>query len=243
MRTLAPLPSTTLSQVLNPTTESKRAVKQSIRYSKAGNTLVFVLNRAKWFKKGLLELAGRRPRLGRRFGNTPECYGISLRCTDRNDVQPKSEADCNQSQFSRSRVQRRLCLRRRTVVTHRTLRGTLQRFSSSRDGFRLGKTQSFYSAGDQADSKHIEIRCLAIQLWVREKIPSVSRVDTKNETADLFTKHLDGLRTQSLAKKLGLWILECTNGTNVITEEWWRLRAFEQCFQSSRCVSILSFSS
>ena len=31
---------------------------------------------------------------------------------------------------------------------------------------------------------------------------SVSRVDTKNNTADLFTKHLDGLRTRALAKTL-----------------------------------------
>ena len=55
--------------------------------------------------------------------------------------------------------------------------------------------------------KHIEIRCLARQQWIREKRLSVSRVDTKINTADLFTKHLDGLRTQSLAKKLGLRIL------------------------------------
>ena len=52
--------------------------------------------------------------------------------------------------------------------------------------------------------KHIEIRCLSIQQWIRGKGLSVSRVDTKNNTADLFTKHLDGLRTRALAKKLGL---------------------------------------
>ena len=40
--------------------------------------------------------------------------------------------------------------------------------------------------------------------WIREKRLSVSRVDTKNNTANLFTKHLDGLRTRALAKKLGL---------------------------------------
>ena len=68
---------------------------------------------------------------------------------------------------------------------------------------------------------HIELRCsrriqtcLAIQQWIRQKRLSVSRVDTKNNTADLVTKHLDGLRTQSLAKKLGLRILDGTNGTN-----------------------------
>ena len=54
--------------------------------------------------------------------------------------------------------------------------------------------------------KHIEIRCLAIEQWIREKRLSVSRVDTKNTSEDLFTNHLDGLRTQSLAKKLGLRI-------------------------------------
>ena len=60
---------------------------------------------------------------------------------------------------------------------------------------------------------HIEIRCLAIQQWVREKRLSVSRVDTKNNTADLFTKHLDGL-----PKMLGLRILDGTNGTNGTNE-------------------------
>ena len=45
--------------VLNPTAESQRAVKQLIFTSKARNTLVVVLNRAEWFKKGLLELVGR----------------------------------------------------------------------------------------------------------------------------------------------------------------------------------------
>ena len=53
-----------------------------------------------------------------------------------------------------------------------------------------------------------------MQQWIREKRLSVSRTDTKNNIADLFTKHLDGLRTQSLAEKLGLRILDGTNGTN-----------------------------
>ena len=45
----------------------------------------------------------------------------------------------------------------------------------------------------------------------------MSRVDTKNNTADLFTKHLDGLRTRALAKKLGLRFLDMAGGTNVGT--------------------------
>ena len=35
---------------------------------------------------------------------------------------------------------------------------------------------------------------------------------TKNINADLFTKHRNGLRTQSVARKLGIRILEGTNG-------------------------------
>ena len=49
--------------------------------------------------------------------------------------------------------------------------------------------------------KHIEIRCLALQQWIREKRLSVSRVDTKNNTADLSTKHLDGLRNTVACKE------------------------------------------
>ena len=64
--------------------------------------------------------------------------------------------------------------------------------------------------------KHIELRCLSIQQWIRDKRLSVSGVDTKNNTADLFTKHLDGLRTRALAKKLGLRFLDMADGnTNV----------------------------
>ena len=35
--------------------------------------------------------------------------------------------------------------------------------------------------------KHIEIRCPAMQQWTREKCLSARRVDTKSNTADLFT--------------------------------------------------------
>ena len=49
--------------------------------------------------------------------------------------------------------------------------------------------------------KHIEIQCLATQHWIREKRLSVGRVDTKDNTADLFAKPLDELRTHSLARK------------------------------------------
>ena len=37
-------------------------------------------------------------------------------------------------------------------------------------------------------------------------------MDTKNNTADLLTKHLEGLRTRALAKKLGLRFLDMADG-------------------------------
>ena len=37
-------------------------------------------------------------------------------------------------------------------------------------------------------------------------------MDTKNNTADFFTKHFHGLRTRALAKKLGLRFVDMADG-------------------------------
>ena len=58
---------------------------------------------------------------------------------------------------------------------------------------------------------HIEIRCFALQQWIIEKRLSVGRVDTNDNTADLFTKFLDGPRMRSLSRKLGLYVTEGTD--------------------------------
>ena len=59
------------------------------------------------------------------------------------DVKQEPERDRNQSQFLRSRVLRSQCLRRRTSGSCRTLqRNSLQRFSSSPNGFRFGTSHS-----------------------------------------------------------------------------------------------------
>ena len=94
--------------------------------------------------------------------------------------------------------------------------------------------------------KHIEIRCLALQQWIREKRLSVSRVDTKNNTTDLFTKHLDGLRTQSLGEET--WTSNPGWYEWYEWYEWRRLRNGDErellkSTPSSRGVSILSFNS
>ena len=54
------------------------------------------------------------------------------------------------------------------------------------------------------DSSTSKFRCLAMQQWIREKRLSVGRVDANNSTVDIFTNFLDGPRTQSLSRKLGL---------------------------------------
>ena len=80
-----------------------------------------------------------------------------------------------------------------------------------------------------------------IQLTMEALCRSVSRVDTKNNTADLFTKHLDGLRARALAKKLGLRFLDVADdGTNG-NDRWWQLSAFNKRLQLSRGVSSFSF--
>ena len=89
-------------------------------------------------QKGLLEIVGRSN--SDWAGDSATRQNVTgYHC----NVQPESETDSDQSQFMRSRVLRSQHLRRRTVGTRRTLQGTaLQRCSSSRDGFRLGKTHS-----------------------------------------------------------------------------------------------------
>ena len=68
--------------------------------------------------------------------------------------------------------------------------------------------------------KHIEIRCLCqYSSGYERNVYLASRVDTKNNTADLFTKHLDGLRTLSLAKKLGVRILGWVQMLGTVTTE------------------------
>ena len=85
-----------------------------------------------------------------------------------------SETDSNQSQFMRSRVLRsQYCnVSLRLEMDSDSARHILQRRGPG-------------------GLMHIEIRCLAVQQWFREKRLSVARVNTKDSTADLFTKHLE----------------------------------------------------
>ena len=118
-------------------------MKQLIRYLKGTQHTCLRLEPREMVHKGLLELVGRGDSDSAGDSATRQCYGISLRCSERDTLQPESETDSDQSQFMRSSFPRSQCLRRRTVGTRRTLQETSQRrFRSSRDGFRLGKTHS-----------------------------------------------------------------------------------------------------
>ena len=200
------------TQVLNSTTESKRAVKQLIRYLKSTQHTCLRLEPREMVQKGLLELVGR------------------------------CDSDWAGDSATRQSVKGYLCDVQNVTICIRSLKQTAISLSSCEAEFYaasacarelLGLAELFkelhckVSVRLEMDSdsarhilqrrgpgglKHIEIRCLSIQQWIREKRLSVIPVDTKNNTADLFTKHLDGLRTRALAKSLGLPNVDMADG-------------------------------
>ena len=178
------------TQVLNPTTESKRAAKQLIGYLNGPHNTCL---RLEPHREGSKKFAGtcwsQCLRLCRRFCNAPKCYGKPLQCTRSDDVQPRPEADSNQSQLVRGRVLRSACARELLGLAEFLQRSPLQRFSSSRDGFTFG---TFHSEEDQEDPS-IEMRCVAVEQLHREKRLSVGRVNKKdNSQRKLGLKILGG---------------------------------------------------
>ena len=125
-------------------------------------------------------------------------------------------------------------MRRRTSGTCRNLQSTaLQRISSSRDGFRTQHDTLHILQRRGPGLKHIEIQCLAIQQWIREKRLSVGRVERKtilqissrNTWMDRERFHLQG-NLDFESKK-----------ARMTTESF-----LNKCVQSSRGASTLSFS-
>ena len=93
------------TQILNPTTESKRAVRQLIGFFKGTHNSCLRLEPHMMVQKGLIEPIG--------CGDTDwagdsatrqSATGYHLQCARNDDVPPKPETDNNLSQFSRSRV-------------------------------------------------------------------------------------------------------------------------------------------
>ena len=118
------------TKVLNPTTESKRAEKQLVRYLKGTQHTCLRLEPREMVQKGLLELVGRSDLDW--ASDSATCQSVTgYHC----DVQNVTMCNRSLKQTAISlRVPRSQCLRRRIVGTRRTLQGTsLQSFSSSRN--------------------------------------------------------------------------------------------------------------
>ena len=169
--------------------------------------------------------------------HTPKCYGISLRCTERDKVQPMSVTDSDQSQFLRSRVLRSQCLRTRTVGTRRTLQGTLLHRLQFVSRWTKIRQDTFYSAGTRRTQTY------------RNTMHCNTTVDTRKTFVGESSGH-EEQHCRCLHETSG-WIANA-----VARKETWtsnpgryecygrgRLRAFEQRFQSCRSASILSFTS
>ena len=186
------------TQVLNPTTESKRAVKQLIQYLKGTQHTCLRLEPREMVQTGLLELVGRSD--SDWAGDSATRQSVTgYHC----DVQ-------NVTMCNRSLKQR---LRRRIVGTRRTLQGTSpQSFSSSRNRLRLGKTHSA-AQGTRWTQTHRDTMLVNTAVDTREtsfREPS----GHEEQNCRSFTKHRDGLRRRAFAKKLGLRFLDMDGGTN-----------------------------
>ena len=204
------------TQVLNPTTESKRAAKQLSRYLKGTQHICLRLEPREMVQTGLLQLVGRRDQDWAGDSATRQSV-TGYHCDEQNVTM------CN-----RSLKQTSISLSSREAEFYaasacaRELLGFAELFKelhykvSVRLEMDPDSARYILQRRGPGGLTHIEKRCLSIQQWIREKRLSVSRVDTKNNTADLFTKRLDGLRTRALAKKLGLRFLDMADGgTNV----------------------------
>ena len=200
------------TQTLNPTTESKRAVKHLTRYLKGVQQTCFRLEPREIIKvcwKSLVVVAQIEP------ATRQHTRVAGYHCNVQNVTMCKaaiSLSSCEAEFYAACACAGELLgLAELFKELHYDVAVRLEMDSDS--------ARHILQRRGPGGLKHIEIICLAIQQWVREKRLSVSRVDTKNNTADLFTKHVDGLRTQWLAMKLGLRILDGTNGTNGTNED------------------------
>ena len=108
--------------------------------------------------------------MDRRFGNAPKRHGISLQCAGRDDVQPKSEADSNQSQLTPSRVLRSQCLHnKKNQDSQNFSRNRIATFQFVSKWVPISARHVLQRRGPSG-FKHIEIRCLALQQWMRENV-------------------------------------------------------------------------
>ena len=125
-------------------------------------------------------------------------YGISLRCTERDDVQPKSETDSDHSQFMRSseRLQAEKMsakqgskrLRSRTESHEEVLGGT----ASSRHYAEVrvrGKQAEGMHGKDFRDSEALKSQKAEVKSVSEKYGPDAEREDEEREQRNLQTRH------------------------------------------------------
>ena len=189
----------------------------------ARNTVVFILNRAKRFKKVCWKLFVVVTQIGRRFGNTPECYGISLQCAERDNVQPEFETDSDQSQFTRSRASTQPAPAQvngwdsqnssRNFIT--TFQFVSRRIQTRQDTFHIALHQADSNTTKYDAWQHnsgYETNVYPYVEWTRRTTPQIS---SRNILMD--SEH------SRLRRSLGFesWMVNMsTNGLTRMTEEW-----------------------
>ena len=128
------------TQVLNPTTESKRAVQQLIRYLKGSQHTCLRRESREMVQKDLLELVGRSD--SDWTGDSATRQSVTgYHCGVQNVTM--CNRSLKQTAISLSSCEAEFYAASACAGELLGLQGTaLQCFSSSRDGFRLGKTHS-----------------------------------------------------------------------------------------------------
>ena len=140
--------------------QSTRAEKPVSRYPHGTQHTCFRFQPREIVLKGLLEIVGSNDS---DWAAICQRHGIPLRSAERDQVQPKSETDSDQSLFMRSRVLRSF-----------VCAGELWEFADFSKELHCSRwIQSRLQCRGPGGHKHIEIRCMAVQ-WVREKHLSVS---------------------------------------------------------------------
>ena len=200
------------TQVLKPTTESKRAVRQLIRYQTSTQHTCLRLEPREMVQTSLLELVGRSDSDWASDSATRQSV-TGYHC----DVQ--SVSMCNRS-LKQTAISVSVLMKQRSTQPVLAAENCWDSPNSSRNfitKFQFvskwiqTRQDTFCSAKDQVDSN--TSTCDACQYSSGyERRLSVSRADTKNNTADLLTKHLDVFRTIALAKKLGPRFLDMADG-------------------------------
>ena len=192
------------TQVSCPTTESRRGLKHLLRYLKGTQTAVLQLYPTETTPEGVINLNGHSDSDWAGDAVT-RCsvtgYSISLNgsllLSKALKQKVKSLSSCEAEFYAASAC----------AIELLGLKEFLQEL-----GFRV--VASLYMDSDSARSilkrrgpgglKHIELRVLAIQDWVKDERIQIRRASSEENVADLFTKFLDGDRVAFLASRLGM---------------------------------------